>query len=303
MSEDIVSDRPATIQIRLHDRGPALWPERFPEPRLKQIEKTLGAYYFAALYGGSPSPESGGYFKRSWFRYYDRFQDGNDEFYRLADGRGFHRRHLRRFATVDLAFSLKTSADHTAIGAWGVSPDCDLLLLDLIRERMSGDQLIPSIKSLVSKWDLDYTGIEDVQAQTLVVQSARKGGLAVRALKANMDKLTRSIPAQIRMEAGQLHFPKQHTHLEALEHELLTFPQGASDDLLDITSYAALEVQRLGGAALSPEERDRIERERNAIEWREKLERQQQAHEDWSRELWWTQGAPNPDHDESRFWH
>lgn len=283
---ETVAEKPVEIRVLLHDRGPALWPERFPESRLRQIEKTLGSYYFSALYGGTPSPEGGGYFKRAWFRYYDRVSQGDNEYYRL-DGRTFARRHCRRFATVDLAFSIKNSADYTAIGAWGVTPDCDLILFDLLRERMSGDQLIPSIRSMVSKWDLEYTGIEDVQAQTLVVQSARKAGLTVRALKANMDKLTRSIPAQIRMEAGQVWFPKQHQHLEAIEHELLTFPQGGTDDLVDVTSYAGLEVQRFGGAILSDEERARLAAMDAERVWKDKLERQKQAQADWSLERWW----------------
>ncbi len=300
MSTAILSEHPVTFQILLHSDGPALWPARFPESRLRQIEKTLGSYYFSALYGGTPSPEGGGYFKRAWFKYYERINQGDEEYYRL-DGRTFARKHCRRFATVDLAFSIKNSADYTAIGAWGVTPDCDLILFDIIRERMSGDQLIPSIRTMVSKWNLDYTGIEDVQAQTLVVQAARKAGLAVRALKANMDKLTRSIPAQIRMESGQLWLPKQHQHLESLEHELLTFPQGGTDDLVDITSYAALEVQRLGGAVISEEERARLAKIEAEKEWQNRLERQRQSHADWECErFWFTSPSYNPELDESR---
>lgn len=288
--------------------GEALWPERFGLDFLDTQRKTQGSFLFSAVYQQTPSPEGGGYFQRSWFRYYDRVGEGLDSYLRLKDGkteqsRTFQLRHCRRVVTVDLAFSLKTENDFSVLICCAITPDCDMIVLDVHRERMTGDQLAPAIKAMMDKWDCQYCGIEDVQAQTLIVQAMRRAGFPVRALKANMDKVTRSVPCQIRMEAGQVWFPKSHPELENLEHELLTFPKGAHDDLVDCLAYQAVEVQRLGGAALSQEERDRIERERNAMEWREKVDRQKAAHENFDLERWWVSGAPNPDHDESRFWH
>lgn len=303
MPDIVEANSPTTIQILLHTKGPALWPERFPESRLKQIEKTLGSYYFSALYGGSPSPEGGGHYQRSWFEYYDKIVDGSQTWLKLAGRNGntrtFGLHHCRRFLTVDLAFSMKTEADYTVIAPWAVTPDCDLALLDVHRERMTGDKLAPSIKNMVLKWDCEYAGIEDVQAQTLVVQTMRRQGLAVRALKANMDKITRSIPAQIRMESGQVWFPRSHPELDNFEHELLTFPKGAHDDCADVLAYAALEVQRFGGAALSDEERARLDAAEADRIWAEKLEKQKQAHADFDRDSWYLTVPSDP---ESRFW-
>jgi predicted phage terminase large subunit-like protein len=274
--------KPVKIRVKIHNRGPALWPERFSAKKLRQIAKTLGSYFFGCLYQGSPAPEGGGLFKKSWFKYYKV----HGEFIQL-DGRTFQLAHCRRFGTCDLAFSVKSTSDFTCVFAWAVTPDCDLVLLDMHRERMTGDQLVPACRNMIEKWNLDYMGIEDVAAQTLVVQTARKNGLTVRALKANLDKITRCIPAQVRMEAGQIYFPVAHAELANLEHELMTFPNGAHDDAVDVLAYAALEVQKRGPAAIPPEERERMERERLERVWLEKVKRDQEAQQDWDDPRWW----------------
>jgi predicted phage terminase large subunit-like protein len=274
---------PVAIRIKVHDNGPALWPERFDVKRIERIKKVLGAYNFSALYQGAPSPEGGGRFKRSWFKYYTI----HDEYIRLDEGRAFKLSHCRRFGCVDLAFAIKKDSDYTVIGAFAVTPDADLLLLDLHRERMTGDQLVPSCRKMIEKWSLAYIGIEDNQAQVLVVQTARKQGLTVRQLKANMDKGERAIPLQVRMEAGQVWFPKSHPELDNLEHELLTFPNGAHDDAVDVLAYAGLQVQREGPAAIPPEERARLDREAAERAWQDKVERDRAAQQDFEHPRWW----------------
>jgi hypothetical protein len=149
-----------------------------------------------------------------------------------------------------------------------------------------------------TKWGFVYIGIEDVQAQTLVVQTARKQGLVVRPLKANMDKGERAIPLQIYMEAGQVWFPSSHPELANLEHELLTFPQGAKDDTVDVLAYAGLQMQKYGAAAIPPEERARLERERLEREWQAKVERDKAAQADYEHPRWWQDAWSGDEHDD-----
>lgn len=228
--------------------GAPLWPERYDLDALAIRRKVLGSYQFAALYGQSPVPDEGERFKRSWFRYFIR----EGPYYRLGtngETRTVRVDRCRRFGTVDLAFSVKKDADYTVIGAFAVTPENDLILLDLHRERMEGPALQPAIRSMVERHNLDYIGIEKVLGQSLVVHGARMDGLTVRSLIADTDKITRSIPLQVRMEALQVYFPAFHSDLEAIEHELLMFPRGAHDDIVDVLAYAAADVQRFGPPA------------------------------------------------------
>jgi predicted phage terminase large subunit-like protein len=47
--------------------GEALWPARYPVPKLESIRHNLGSYWWSALYQQRPSPREGGMFKRQWF--------------------------------------------------------------------------------------------------------------------------------------------------------------------------------------------------------------------------------------------
>jgi len=273
---------PVKIRIKVHDDGPALWPERFDIKRIERIKKVVGAYNFSALYQGSPSPEGGGRYKRAWFKYHTIQEECIN-----LEGRIVPLKYCHRFACVDLAFAIKKDSDYTVIGAFAVTPDCDLALLDVHRERMTGDQLVPAVRAMMNKWDLDYAGIEDTAAQTIIVQTARKQGLCVRALKANMDKGERAVPSQVFMEAGQIWLPKGHTELDNLEHELLTFPNGAHDDMVDVIAYAAREMQKSGAAAAPPEVREKIEKERIERERLAAIQRDKDAQADFDNPRWW----------------
>lgn len=253
--------------------GAALWPERYNEKVLEDRRQILGSYWFSALFQGLPQPAEGGQFKRSWFRYWRREGDyirllGPDEgvskLVRLAD--------CRRFGIMDLAFSLKKSADYTAISAWAVTPDSDLILLDLHRDRIEGPGLVPAARRMVERHDLPYIGIEATAAQLAVVQSARRSGLTVRALRAETDKVSRAQIATVRCEAGQVYFPAQAPWLGDFETELLSFPTGAHDDMVDTLLYAAYDVHHRGGAP-QPEEVVKA-REQKALE---------AANEEWRR--------------------
>lgn len=226
------------------DEGAALWPERYDREALLGIKRDVGSYFWSALYQQRPQPAEGGTFKRSWFRYWQ--PDG--ELY-LLTGRPVAKKHCRRFGTVDLAYKEKQEADYTVIAAWAVTPKQELILLDVHRERMEGPKLVPAIKRMVERFDLSYVGIEEVAAQALVIQQARKDKLTVKALRADTDKVSRAIPASVRCEAGQVYFPESAPWLDAFEAELLGFPKATHDDQVDVLAYAAIEVQRFGGAA------------------------------------------------------
>lgn len=224
--------------------GEPLWPERYGCDDFTRIQKTVGSYWFSALYQQRPVPPEGGMFKKAWFRYYTV----DNDFYRLGSGGGLIRAsHCRRFGTMDLAFSIKKTADYTVLIAWAVTPRADLLMLDMVRARMDAPEFFTSImERMFVDHKLDYLGVEKVMGTSLATHGIRMQGKAVRLLIADTDKITRSIPAQVRMEAGQIYIPLNHPERETIEHELMSFPFGAHDDIVDCFSYAAADVQRFG---------------------------------------------------------
>jgi len=222
----------------------ALWPARFPFHRLLEIRRTMGAFWFSAMYQQRPTPAGGGVFQREWFRYW-RDEGG---FYVLGNEL-IRKEKCWRFATVDLAVSEKERADYTVICVWDCTPFGDLVLLDRIRERMSAPKLMATIRQLSGKWNPEFVGVEKAGFQLAIIQQLRRDGAAVKPLIARGDKTSRAHAAAVRFAGGQVYFPAGAAWLGELEAELLGFPYEPHDDQVDAVAYACLEVGRRYGEA------------------------------------------------------
>lgn len=124
------------------------------------------------------------------------------------------------------------------IASWGAAPDGRLLLLDLLRQRLEGPDIVPAICRAVEAWQLAFVGVEKVGFQLALIQEARRAGLPIREVEADRDKVARALVATAALEAGKVWFPRAAPWLGDLEAELLAFPAAAHDDQVDALSYA-----------------------------------------------------------------
>ena len=138
---------------------------------------------------------------------------------------------------VDLALSTKETADYTAIVALSRDNEGRVYVVGADRFRAPFFQVLQEIQRAAAKWNPRAILIEDVQYQAAVVQELlRTTRLPVRGVRPDRDKLTRFAPLQARYEQGQIfHAPGLPS---VFEEELLSFPIGAHDDLVDAMSYA-----------------------------------------------------------------
>jgi predicted phage terminase large subunit-like protein len=218
--------------------GEALWPEQYDEKALEATKASVGSYVWAALYQQRPQPAEGGIFKRKYFRYYRT----EAEWYTLHRPEGDKRvpkKDCWIFQTCDPAGSTKTTADYFVLGTWALTPDRELLLLDLIRERLEGPDQINLFRQAYLRFKPAVQAVESRGLGLTLYQMLLREGLPVVELKAETDKVTRALPAAARMQAGMVYFPKSAPWLGEYEAELLAFPSGEHDDQVDVTSYAA----------------------------------------------------------------
>lgn len=213
----------------------ALWADRYSREFLDE-ERTLNPYAFESLYQQRPVPEGGGMFKRAWFRYAEK--NGSPDLLKLGEKGWLNIRNGRRYVTVDLAASTKTTGDYTVIACWSSMKDGTLVLLDLVRERLEGPDIIPAITRA-----LERTGgeawIETIGFQATLLQTARRLGMPCRELRPDKDKVTRAAPMAAHFSAGQLWFAPGAWHID-MERELLSFPAGAHDDIVDAMAYGVI---------------------------------------------------------------
>lgn len=217
--------------------------------------------------------ESGGIFNQEWFRTFQ--MNGEyikifpfDEHLRPLPVRTFSRRDCVIFVTADTALKAKTTADYSVICTWAFHRQTgSLCLLKAYRGKVDAPSLRPLISSACLEAKAQFVLIEEAASGIELIQILRKnneciGGIPVKSyLPGSADKVSRSVPAQIRMESGLIYFPEQSTpEIDAGKVELIQFNKGPHDDFVDNVSMAAWYAENhntihiSGGANAAPVE-------------------------------------------------
>jgi predicted phage terminase large subunit-like protein len=162
---------------------------------------------------------AGARIKREWLRYGD-----------CPEG-------LPTYIGVDLAISTKTESDYTAAVVVSRADDGTIYVRDTCRIRADFAGVLRFIEAMAEKWKPSMIGIEQVQYQAAVVQELlRRTKLPIRGIRPDRDKVTRFAPLEARYEQSQV------MHCQGLpayfEDELLSFPVGRHDDVVDALAYA-----------------------------------------------------------------
>jgi predicted phage terminase large subunit-like protein len=147
-----------------------------------------------------------------------------------------------RFLTVDIAASKKTSADFTCAGVWLITLEGDLVLIDGDSGRLEEVDHWGLVSPLRERWAADTVFIESRMFGTTLVVELTKHGVPTSELKAEVDKITRAIPASARLDQGRAWFPAGDTaslQVRDVVDQLVQFPNAVHDDWVDVFSYAA----------------------------------------------------------------
>ncbi len=212
--------------------GKSAWPEKWP---LSAIEAEREEYsllgkidlWYQNKMCECISPDSQK-FKREYFKYYDRQP-------KLSD--------LNIYTTVDLAVSQKVNADNSAIVTVGVNGSGHWFVLDVEYGRYDPSTTIDAIFSAVQKWRPLTVGIEVVAYQAALMhfleKEMPKRGIFFRItpLKAEKKKEIRIDSLQPRFAVGTVWFRRNAAWLDKIEGELLAYPHGAHDDVIDALAY------------------------------------------------------------------
>jgi len=235
------------------EEGELLWPQRFNHETLARYKRDLGSIGYAAQYQQSPAPSGGAQFRKNWFRYFTETETDTAYVLETNDGqRSVLKEQCRDFSTVDLAISGKQTADYTVFSIWAVTPERDLLLLDVIREHLNNPDQLKQLRLLHLRYPNLYFKIESVAYQVALVQQALIEGIPCRPYNPSGkgDKVARASIASIWMENGKIYFRKNASYLIDVETELLLFPMGAHDDIVDTFSLAADDVVNPSGSSV-----------------------------------------------------
>jgi predicted phage terminase large subunit-like protein len=229
---DVLGRQPGEELVSVRDREPG---------HFANIRANTSPYVWSGIYQQRPAPAEGGLFRRAAFRYWRPMPPWPGDLRERLDleGRTVTLDDCWRFAVADLAVSTRTSADFTVIGAFCMSLDGDLILLDRVRTRVDEADHFSAGAPLLTRWRIDQLYVEHQYIAKTIVVDAQQAGYPVVPLTADADKLTRAIPAAGRVHAGRVWFPGEAKWLDEWCDELAGFPTAAHDDQVDVLAYAA----------------------------------------------------------------
>ena len=215
--------------------NPAIDPDE-----VEVAKKEVGSIIFTQEYLAEFVEDGQSLFKPHWLSYFHKNEDG------LWTGGGgtWDPLELSHFGAVDIAVTTSSSSDYTAIIDFAKHNDGTLFVNDVKQIKVEGPDVLPEIKNMYDRYKWSHVCIEKVGLSKTVSQMLQRDGYRILEMPADKDKITKALPLSARMESGDVLLKAEAPWLPTLERELLTFPLGAHDDMVDALALGAQEMQK-----------------------------------------------------------
>lgn len=203
--------------------GVPLWPEWENLEELERKRRAVGPRDWSALYQQRPAPEDGNYFRAAWLKSYITAPPTDT---------------LAIYGASDYAVTAD-GGDYTVHVVVGIDPDGHMYLLDLWRKQTASDEWAEAFCKLVKDWKPREWAEEQGQIKAGVgpflerMQRDRKAFVYRREFPTRADKAVRAQSIRGRMALDGLYLPQNAGWLADLRSELLAFPAGKHDDIVD----------------------------------------------------------------------
>lgn len=220
---------PAIAEIDEHKRkaGQALWEKGYPLAELEKIKATITGYEWAALYQQNPITAENQEFKVESFQ-----EIGLEEVLQKK---------TRKFMTIDTAISQKASGDFTGISLNFVD-ELNKWYVMTWKKKCSPKELIDFIFQKWEQYGIERIGIEKTIYKDAIqeffndeMRKRQKFPYVVELQHNQTNKETRIRGLLPYYESKTVFHIKGHC--EGLENELLSFPMGKHDDVIDSLAY------------------------------------------------------------------
>lgn len=217
--------------------GEPLWPERYDREFMAQQQR-LDPLGFAALYQQRPTVADGVMFRRE-----------SVQRYKAAD----LPENLRFYCTSDHAVGTKQRNDPSVFIKFGVDPQHNIWLIDLLRMRMTSDVQVENMLRMGSGnmkplfWWAEKGHISMSIGPFLRQRmNETRQFINVVEITPTADKQTRAQSFAAMFAMGKVFLP-QGAVWDAYIEELMEFPNGTNDDQVDASSLIGLGLESLHG--------------------------------------------------------
>lgn len=220
-----ISEEAQRVQLapnRFHDRrkDDVLFPQRQSRETLHRTKLEQGSHNFSAQY--QQNPVAPGSSRLDWSKWQAREFPDLDEFQLVVQ-------------SWDTGMSAEPTSDFSACTTWGFY-EREWYLLDVFRQRMDFSDLKQRVLHMRKQWKADF----------IIVESAATGKPLIRALHIEHDlrsvvlpyipkleKLIRFETQVARLDDTPHILPIEATWLPEFKREIMAFPNGKHDDMVD----------------------------------------------------------------------
>jgi predicted phage terminase large subunit-like protein len=221
---------PNDLDLR-SEQGEPLWENRFNAEFCEKTKKSVGTKVWNSLYQQRPTPAGGSVVKRKWFKYYKE----KPQFDRIE-------------TSWDFTFSDSKKSDYVAGGVWGIA-GANRYLLHIVRDQMAFTKTVAEMVKVADRFR-DCTKI--------IVEAKANGPAIIDTLSGKIMGIIPFIPTSSKearatavaplIEAGNiwlpdpLYYPEYKDLVDIFVTEWASFPNGKTDDLVDMTSQFLLNT-------------------------------------------------------------
>lgn len=221
----------------VNEKGEVVYyfPTRLNEKFLLRQKQIQGTYIYSCQYLNQPVSKENQEFKEDWFKEY-----------LPNDLKGVE---LNKFLCCDPAISMEKQADSTVFMVGGVDEKHNLYILLVDKGKYTPNQICDKFLDYAKRYDTCDNGLETVAFQKslryILNDKMREKGefIKITELKSHTrdSKEMRIRALQPRYEMGTIFHKSGDPMTEELKYELLHFPKGKHDDIID-TEASLLEI-------------------------------------------------------------
>lgn len=213
------------FKAAINKDGSLLFPEKLSIEFLENARRTQGSLIFSNQYMNKVIDEESQPFKKAWIRYYELLPSTK----------------LNTFAFIDPAISQNIDSDFTGITVVSIDSDDNRYLLHAARKKLTPTQIIEEVFKIQRTFHPMCIGIETQAYQEALLymldQESRRRGviIPIKGIKhgtheAKDKRIMGLVPY---FEFGRYYLKPGLTDFE---DELLSFPRGGHDDIIDSLS-------------------------------------------------------------------
>ncbi len=220
--------------------GELLFPERFSETQVQELERTMGGYAVAGQLQQRPVPRGGGLFKRSWISFWTQGT--------------LPAKWDSLLLSWDMTFKDSAKSDFVVGQVWGKAGET-YYLLDQVRGRWDFVKTLEQFLAQRDKWP---------KASRRLVEDKANGSAVIATLKKNVGGIIPITPKESKEARAASVTPLWESHNVLIPDpaaapwveadfipELMAFPAGAHDDQVDAMTQAVTYLSERHGYVIT----------------------------------------------------